>query len=149
MIPNGNGGFIGVSSETKPAAAGSGAKFTEIDTQTDYLYNGSAWINMGNISGTNIKEYGSIIRTGPWVAIASLSGGTTLGSGTCFAMTIRNASGNNLMSVGGVSGLSPFSGAGLLLFGGESYEARVSNINQVRLFAYTSGQFASFTALDT
>ena len=83
IVHAGNQQYLGLSTDTKPSTgiASGVARFTEQDTQTDYLYNGSAWINMGNISGANVKEYGTSVLIGSQVQVTSLSGGTELSSG--------------------------------------------------------------------
>jgi len=144
MIHTGNQVYIGDSSEAKPAVA-SGARFVEQNTQTDYLYNGSTWINMGNISGANVKEYGTSVLIGSQVSITSLSGGTELGSGVTFGFAVRNISGNSPMYLGGATGVNvPASGKGMILYGGDSEEFRLANLNAVHVFASTSGQFVTY-----
>ena len=104
---------------------------------------------VATISGNNVKEYGSTVKTGGWIQIHGASGGQQLSGATCFAATIRSHSGNALMLVGGIGAQAPVSGTvGLHLFGGESYEARVSNLNTISIVAHTSGQFISYALVD-
>jgi hypothetical protein len=93
-----------------------------------------------NVSGNNVFEVGTIFRTDVPTVITSLSGGTELSSGVTFAVTIRNASGNAPMYLGGTGTYAPFSGKGMVLFGGESKQIKIDNFNKLRVFANTSGQ---------
>lgn len=105
--------------------------------------------NVVNTSGNSAFEYGTAIRTNVPTVIASLSGGTELSSGVVFSVTIRNASGNAPMWIGGATGTDvPNSGKGMILFGNESQTYKLDNFNKVRAFARTSGQLLYFTGVD-
>ena len=93
------------------------------------------------VSGNNsILEYGGTIRANTLTTITSLSGGTELGSGIVFSVALRSMSGNSKMFIGGTGADAPVSGKGMIMWGNESQEFRVSNFNKIRIFAETSGQ---------
>lgn len=146
MIYLGNGQWVGDSSETKPAVA-SGGRFTEQNTQTDYLYNGSTWINMGNISGAVTADFGTAILTSSKLQVSSLSGGVELGSGVVISAVIKNTASNSNMYVGGVGGNAPYSGKGIEVEAGEAFPFSVNNFNLLRVFATSSGQYVSYYGL--
>ena len=99
-------------------------------------------------SGDTSFEYGTAVRAHPFTVITSLSGGTEAGSGSCFGVTIRSHSGNAPMLLGGTGAEAPFSGKGMIVYGGESYDLKVDNFNKVRALAYTSGQLISVAGID-
>lgn len=81
--------------------------------------------------------------------ITSESGGTEFPTVAVGKMIIRSESGNNIMFVGGVTDDSPYSGRGMDLWGGESITLPVQNMNQIRVFAATSGQMISVLGFGT
>ena len=100
-------------------------------------------------SGDNFKEFGSSLLNGGSTVITSLSGGTALASGSVFKVTVRSISGNNVMWIGGTGSNAPFSGSGLILYGGEAYTAPVNNPASIQIFAATSGQRIHYIGMVT
>ena len=96
-----------------------------------------------NTSGQVALEYGTTVRTFADLNPTNSSGGSELGSGVIFAATLRSASGNALMRVGGTGANAPTSGVGVILYGGDALDVRVDNFNRVRVWALTSGQAVS------
>ena len=103
-----------------------------------------------NISGNIVQISGQVVNTGPsliagYTAVGSISGGTQLSSGPIIQSTVKNISGNSTMWVG-PSGIN--SGMGyILLVNDTTPELRVNNLNNIFVFAETSGQYVSFIAV--
>ena len=90
-------------------------------------------------------EYGTSLITGPLCRPISASGGSILGSGSVFSISVVNISGNNPVWVGAnASGYQPASGNGLILYGGAAVDIRVDRVEDVMICAETSGQMVSW-----
>ena len=97
----------------------------------------------------NLTESYDIVKNPSRLRITSLSGGTQFPTVSVGKLTIRSESGNNIMFIGGIVDDSPYSGRGLDLWGGESITLPVQNMNQIRVFAATSGQMISMLGFGT
>ena len=110
--------------------------------------------HISKISGEVVKVSGEavgivapmLIRQGysPIGAIPPLSGSTYLSSGVVLYVKVRNLPGNNNMWLGGST---VNSGDGSLLQGGEVDEFDIDNLNDVYLYASTSGQLVSWMGI--
>ena len=100
----------------------------------------------GHINTTRSYD---LVKNPSRMRITSESGGTEFPTMAVGQMIIRSESGNNIMFVGGIVDDSPYSGRGLDLWGGESITLNVQNMNQVRVFAATSGQMISVLGFGT
>jgi hypothetical protein len=90
-------------------------------------------------------EYGTSLLTGPLCVASAASGGTQLGSGSVFSVSVVNISGNNPVWLGGNSvSFAPVSGFGLILYGGAAVDIRVDRVDDIRVCAETSGNQVSW-----
>ena len=90
-------------------------------------------------------EYGTALLTGPLCTATASSGGSVLGSGSVFSVSVVNISGNNPVWVGAnASGYQPVSGYGLILYGGAAIDIRIDRVDDIRVCAETSGQMVSW-----
>jgi len=90
-------------------------------------------------------EYGTSLITGPLCTASASSGGSILGSGSVFSISLINISGNNPVWVGAnASGYQPVSGNGMILYGGAAIDIRVDRVEDVMICAETSGQMVSW-----
>ena len=105
---------------------------------------------VSSMSGNTVQISGQIVSVGPsllagYTTIGSISGGTQLSSGPIIQSTVKNISGNATMWVG-PSGID--SGIGYILLANDTTpELRVNNLNNIFVFAETSGQNVSFIAV--
>lgn len=90
-----------------------------------------------------------LVKNPSRMRVTSESGGIEFPTIAVGKMIIRSESGNNIMFVGGVTDDSPYSGRGMDLWGGESITLPVQNMNQIRVFAATSGQMISVLGFGT
>lgn len=97
------------------------------------------------MSASRYYEYGTRLLTGPLCTATASSGGSQLGSGSVFSVSIINISGNAPVWVGGnASGVSPYSGFGMILYPGAAIDLKVDRVDDVAIFAETSGQKVSW-----
>jgi hypothetical protein len=97
------------------------------------------------MTATRTYEYGTSIITGPLCRATASSGGSVLGSGSVFSVSLINISGNNPVWVGAnVPGYQPVSGYGAIVYGGSAVDVRVDRVEDIMVCAETSGQMVSW-----
>jgi len=77
----------------------------------------------------------------------NLSGGVVLHSGSILSVLVKNMPGNADMYIGGAAA-RPYSGAGFCLASGEGFVIDVDTLDEIYVFACTSGQYVTWLALD-
>jgi hypothetical protein len=90
-----------------------------------------------------------LVKNPSRLIITSVSGGVDLPTMDIGKLMIRSESGNDEILVGGVVDDAPYSGHGFPFWGGETVTLPIQNINQVRLFAVTSGQRVALLGFGT
>ena len=112
-----------------------------VSGQSVALYSGS----------NNVREVGSTIinssLSGAYI-ITNNSGGSILFSGgPLISTTLRSASGNNIIFIGGLATNAPTTNVGIPLWANESLSLKVANFNAISAFASTSGQLLYYFGL--
>jgi len=111
---------------------------------------------IARVSGETItaKVSGETVSVGPGPSISALmrqvsssSGGVVLHSGAILSVTVKNLAGQADMYIGGAN-TRPYSGSGFCLYSGEGVTMDVDGLDDVYVFACTSGQRVSWIALD-
>lgn len=99
----------------------------------------------------NVREVGSTIinssLSGAYIITGNSGGNTLFSGGPLISTTLRNASGNNVMFIGGLNTNAPTTNIGIPLFANESLTLKVVNFNAISAFASTSGQILYYIGL--
>ena len=99
----------------------------------------------------NVREVGnSIINSslsGAYIITGNSGGSILFSGGPLISTTLRSASGNNIMFIGGLATNAPTTNVGVPIWANESLSLKVANFNAISAFAATSGQVLYYFGL--